>query len=220
MSSQHIQITDDLIGYVRAISPPEPEYLVRLRTETAKDPLARMQITPEQGLLLGILVRLLNARKTLEVGVFTGYSALSVARALPPDGRVIACDVSEQWTSIARRYWREAGLADKIDLRLRPALETLESLLAAGEAGTFDFAFLDADKTGYDAYYERALRLLRKGGLIAIDNVLWHGLVIDAAAQDEDTVALRTLNEKISRDPRVDVCVLPISDGLTLAVKR
>jgi caffeoyl-CoA O-methyltransferase len=165
-------------------------------------------------------MRLLGARMTLEVGVFTGYSSISVALALPAGGKIIACDVSEEWTSIARRYWVEAGVADKIDLRLRPAVETLDTLLAEGRAGSFDFAFIDADKSNYLNYYERCLELLRPGGLIAVDNVLWHGSVIDPAKQDEDTLAIRKFNLLVSEDERVWVSLLPLSDGLTLAMKR
>jgi len=169
MSSQHLQISDTLVDYIRAVSSPEPGFMVRLREETAKDPAGRMQISPELGNLLSLLVRLLGARRCIEVGVFTGYSSLSVARALPEDGRIIACDVSESWTAIARRYWREAGVESKIDLRLAPALETLDALIARGETGKFDFGFIDADKANYGAYYERLMRLIRPGGLIAID---------------------------------------------------
>src|SRR5437660_6229449 len=172
-----------------------------------------MQISPEQCQFMALLLHLIDARRTIEVGVFTGYSSLSVALALPDDGKVIACDVSEEWTSIARRYWREAGVANKIDLRLRPALETLDRLLADGRAGAFDFAFIDADKENYLNYYERCLRLVRPGGLIAIDNVLWHGDVIDPAKQDPDTRAIREFNERVSRDDRVWISMLPISDG-------
>ncbi len=220
MSFQHIQVTPPLLDYIRSVSAPEPDVLQRLREETAADPLAVMQISVEQGLLMGMLVRITGARRALEVGVFTGYSSISVARALPPDGTLIACDVSERWTSIARRYWKEAGVADKITLHLRPAIETLDELLAQGHAATFDFAFLDADKVSYDAYYERALQLLRPGGLIAIDNVLWSGRVIDPADQDEDTIALRALNAKLRTDSRVHVCLIPMGDGVTLVHKK
>ena len=166
------------------------------------------------------LVRMIGARKTLEVGTFTGYSALVVAMGLPDDGKIIACDVSEEWTSIGRRYWQEAGVAHKIDLRLQPAVATLDELIAAGESGSFDLAFIDADKANYDAYYERCMTLVRTGGVLAIDNVLWHGAVVDDARQDEDTVSIRALNLKVHGDPRVDMNLLPIGDGLTLAVKR
>jgi caffeoyl-CoA O-methyltransferase len=220
MSFQHIQLTEPLLQYVRSVSDPEPEYLARLREETARDPHARMQITVEQGALMGMLVRLLVARKALEVGVFTGYSSLSVARALPPDGRLIACDVSDEWTSIARRYWKEAGLDHKIELHLRPAIETLDELLATGHAGSFDFAFIDADKANYANYYERALQLIRPGGLIAVDNVLWHSRVIDPSIDDEDTRAIRAFNQALTTDPRVHHCLVPLGDGITLALKK
>ena len=167
-----------------------------------------------------LLVRLLGARQTLEVGTFTGYSALVVAEALPADGRVIACDVSEEWTSIGKPFWERAGVADRIELRLRPATETLDALIAEGRSGEFDFAFIDADKANYDAYYERCLRLVRVGGAIGIDNVLWGGRVVQQQANDEDTQAIRAVNQKVAADERVDVAMLPIGDGLTLAVKR
>ncbi len=220
MSFQHIHVDDALLAYIRSVAAPEPDYLARLREETARDPLARMQITVEQGLFLGMLVRLMGVRRALEVGVFTGYSSISVARALPGDGELIACDVSEHWTAIARRYWKEAGVEGKIRLHLRPAVETLDELLAQGHAGSFDFAFIDADKVNYGAYYERALQLLRPGGLIAVDNVLWHARVIDPNVNDEDTVAIRAFNRAMRDDDRVDQMLLPIGDGLTLARKR
>jgi caffeoyl-CoA O-methyltransferase len=182
-----------------------------------------MQISPEQGQLMGLLIQLLGARRTIEVGVFTGYSSISVALALPPDGRIVACDVSEEFTAIARRYWKTAGVAERIDLRLAPATATLDGLLREGKAGTFDFAFIDADKENYDAYYERSLQLLRKGGLIAIDNVLWDGKVADPAiadGKDVDTAAIRALNRKLVKDERVTLSMLPLADGLTLALKR
>jgi len=220
MSSQHLELSGELWEYIGRVSLREPDVLRRLREETAPLPMARMQISPEQGQFMGLLTRLLGARMTLEVGVFTGYSSISVALALPADGKIIACDVSEEWTSIARRYWVEAGVAHKIDLRLRPAVETLDALLAKGRAGSFDFAFIDADKSNYLNYYERCLELLRPGGLIAVDNVLWHGSVIDPAKQDEDTLAIRRFNLLVSEDERVWVSLLPLSDGLTLAMKR
>ena len=163
---------------------------------------------------------MLGARKTIEIGVFTGYSSLVVALALPEDGRVIACDINEEWTAVARRYWREAGVERKIDLRLRPALQTLDDLIALGQAGSFDFAFIDADKENYESYYERCLTLVRPGGLIAVDNVLWSGRVIDAADQDKDTRAIRAFNEKLKSDERVWLSLLPIRDGVTLACKK
>ncbi len=220
MSSTLTPVDEALIGYLRQVSLRDSDVFHRLRLETQPMELGRMQISPEQGQFMQLLVRMLGAKKTLEVGVFTGYSSLSVAVALPADGRIIACDVSEEWTSVARRYWAEAGVAHKIDLRLRPAKETLLALIAEGHAETFDFAFIDADKENYDAYYELSLSLLRPGGLIAVDNVLWHGRVIDPAMNDVDTVAIRALNEKLHKDQRVDVSMIPIGDGLYLARKR
>ncbi len=220
MSWKHLTLTDELWEYTSRVTLREPDLLRRLREETAADPMARMQISAEQGQFMALLVHLLGARRTLEVGVFTGYSSLSVALALPEDGQVIACDISEQWTSIARRYWREAGVARKITLRLGPALETLDALISEGQAGSFDFAFIDADKENYANYYERALTLVRPGGLIAIDNVLWNGRVIDQSSQDAETEAIRSLNERLLRDDRVWLSMLPIGDGLTLACKK
>ncbi len=220
MSIAHIQATPELVGYIRSVSHREPEYLARLRAETALDQWGRMRITPEVGHLLGLLAAAVGARRTIEVGVFTGYSSISVARALPEDGRIVACDVSEKWTSVARRYWRESGLEHKIDLRLAPALSTLDALLAGGEAGRFDFAFIDADKVNYAAYYDRVFELLRPGGLIAVDNTLWYGRVMDPAATDEETMALKAFNRKLADDVRVRLCVLPVGDGVTLAWKR
>lgn len=220
MSSRTLNVTDRLYDYLKTHSLRETEAQRRLRAETAKQPRAGMQISPEQGQFMALLIRLMGASKTLEIGVFTGYSTLCVALALPEGGRHVACDVSEEWTAIGRRYWQEAGVADKIDLRLAPAIATLDALLADGEAETFDFVFIDADKLSYDAYYERALRLVRPGGLIAIDNVLWSGSVADPSDQDDDTRAIRALNDKIHHDERVDMSLLPIGDGLTLALKR
>ena len=179
-----------------------------------------MQIGPDQGQLMQLLVQVLCAKKTLEVGVFTGYSALWVALGLPGDGRIVACDISEEYTAVARRYWKEAGMDKKIDLRLGPALETLDKLINAGQSGTFDFAFIDADKTNYENYYERSLQLLRAGGLIAIDNTIWSGRVADLNEQDKDTVAIRRLNEKLFSDERVTLSMLTVGDGLSLAMKR
>ena len=213
-------LPDDIERYVGDVITKETPVQKRLRAETAKLPMAGMQIGPDQGALLALLVRLIGAKRTIEIGTFTGYSALSVAQALPEGGKVIACDVSEEWTGIARRYWREAGLADRIDLRLGPAAQTLKALLEAGGAGSFDFAFIDADKSGYDAYYELCLQLVRPNGLIAVDNVLWSGAVVNAKKQDADTAALRALNLKIRDDARVDSALLTVGDGLTLARKR
>jgi caffeoyl-CoA O-methyltransferase len=215
-----LTITDALADYLRDVSLQEPEILQRLREETAAHPRAGMQITPEQGQFMVVLMRLLNARLTLEVGVFTGYSSLAVALALPADGKIIACDISSEYTATARKYWREAGVESKIDLRLAPGLKTMDALIAEGRAGTFDFAFIDADKENYANYYERALVLLRPGGLIAVDNVLWHGRVIDTEMNDADTLAIRAFNEKMHSDERVWHSMLPVGDGLTLAVKK
>jgi predicted O-methyltransferase YrrM len=220
MPRTHIQLTETLAEYLRQISLREPDVLRRLRDETAKLPHGGMQITPEQGQFMRLLVKLIGARKTFEVGVFTGYSSTSVALGLPADGRLIACDVSAEWTTIARRYWREAGVESRIDLRLGPALPTLNKLVADGEAGTFDFAFIDADKPTYRDYYERALVLVRIGGLIAIDNVLWSGRVTDPAYTDPDTQAIREFNTIVAADSRVMVSMLPIGDGLTLVLKN
>lgn len=220
MARRTLTLDDGLHDYVLAHSPREHPAQVALREATAAHRYAGMQISPEQGQLMALLVRLLAATRTIEIGVFTGYSALTVALALPPGGRVLACDISDEYTRIGRPYWAQAGVADRIDLRLAPALATLDAALAAGESGTYDFAFIDADKTGYDAYYERCLRLLRAGGLIAIDNVLWGGAVARAANGDADTAALQALNAKLHRDERVDMVLLPLGDGLTLARKR
>ena len=220
MSARTLTMTDLLYDYLLSVNRPLPDVFARLRAETLQLPMARMQISVEQGRFMELLTQLIQAKKVLEVGVFTGYSALVVAQALPEEGMLIACDVSEEWTSIGRRYWQEAGVAHKIDLRIAPALQTLDGLLADGHGGTFDFAFIDADKTNYDAYYERILQLLRPYGLIAIDNTLWGGQVADETVQDEDTVALRALNAKLRDDPRVSLSVLPVRDGLTLALKR
>lgn len=220
MSARTLSMTDELHHYMLSVSVQQTDVMRALRDETAKMSNGGMQISAEQGQFMALLMKILGAKRTLEVGVFTGYSALAVAQALPEDGRIIACDVSEEFTSVARRYWAEAGVAHKIDLRIGPALEALEKLLAAGESGTFDFAFIDADKVNYDAYYEAALKLVRPGGLVAIDNTLWSGKVADASAQDEATVVLRALNEKLHHDERVDVSLLPLGDGLTLARKK
>ncbi len=197
----------------------ESDLFRRLREETATRPNAVMQISADQGQFFALLIRVLNARKTLEIGVFTGYSSLAVALALPPDGKLVACDISEEYTAIARRYWQEAGVAGKIDLRIAPAAETLHALIKDGQEGTFDFAFIDADKTGYAEYFELCLRLLRPGGVIALDNMLQSGKVIDPAVNDKDTVAIRALNARLVGDTRVVVSLLPIADGVTLALK-
>ena len=220
MSKKTLGLDNQLYNYLLSNSLREPEVLRQLREETAKHPYATMQISPEQGQFMALLVQLLGAKKTLEVGVFTGYSSLCVALALPKDGKVIACDISEEYTAIGRRYWQAAGVADKIDLRIAPGLETLDKLLAEGIAGTFDFAFIDADKENYEGYYERSLQLIRQGGLIAIDNVLWGGSVANPEVQDSSTQAIRAFNQKLHQDQRVTLSMVPIADGLTLALKR
>lgn len=212
-------MTDKLLDYMKSVSVREPAILRRLREETASLPNAGMQVPPEHGQFLALLIQLMGARRTLEIGVFTGYSSLAVALALPNDGRILACDVSEEYTSMARRYWKEAGVDHMIELRIGPALETLRELIAQ-QQGQFDFAFIDADKANYEGYYECALELVRPGGLIAIDNVLWHGKVIDTEVNDADTVAIRALNKKLLGDSRVSLSMIPISDGLTLLLKR
>jgi predicted O-methyltransferase YrrM len=206
--------------YLRTVVARETPLLQRLRAETSPLPMGGMQIGADQGVLLAFLVRLLGVRNAIEVGTFTGYSSLCVAGALPAGGRLVCCDVSEEWTSIARRYWAEAGLADRIELHLRPAQITLAELLRDKGPGAFDFAFIDADKTGYDAYYEACLALVRTGGMIAIDNVLWGGSVADPTDRKPDTVALRSLTAKIRDDARVDACLLTVGDGVLLARKR
>jgi len=215
-----LPVTPDLADYIRNVSLREPDVLRRLREETASHPMVSMQISPEQGQFMALLVAMLNARRTLEIGVFTGYSSLAVALALPEDGRIVACDVSDEYTSIARRYWREAGVERKIDLRLRPAVQTLDDLIALGQGGGFDFAFIDADKANYANYYERCLTLIRPGGLIAVDNVLWSGKVVDTSVDDEDTQAIRAFNLKLKSDDRIWLSMLPIRDGVTLACKK
>lgn len=221
MSNRTIQVTDLLHDYLIAQSLREHPLLERLRAETAALPMARMQISPEQGQFMSLLLKLLGARRTIEVGVFTGYSTLIAAQAIPADGLVLACDVSEEWTAIGRRYWQEAGVADRIDLRLAPAQETLDRILNQPEqAGSFDFAFIDADKGGYSGYYEACLTLLRPGGLIAVDNVLWGGSVADPENSKPDTLAIREFNAFVHRDERVDLSLVPIGDGLTLARKK
>lgn len=217
MSNRSIGLAEDLHAYLLSVGVREPEVLRALREETAELPRASMQIAPEEGAALAMLVRLMGARRILEVGTFTGYSSTAMALALPAGGQIVCCDVSEEWTDIARRAWARAGVADRVELHLRPALDTLDDLLAADQAGTFDLAFIDADKGNYGSYYERALRLVRRGGLIAIDNVLWSGRVADPSVTDDDTEAIRELNALIATDDRVDVAMLPIADGLMLA---
>jgi predicted O-methyltransferase YrrM len=218
--TEDLTIGNPLWEYMRRVTLREPALLQRLREETAGYPNSNFQISAEQGQFMGLLMHLMGARRTIEVGVYTGYSALAVALALPDDGRIIACDINEEWTSVGRRYWREAGVAGKIDLRLGPALATLDGLIASGHANQFDFVFIDADKTNYANYYERALVLLRRGGLIGVDNVLWYGRVIDASFNDADTRAIREFNERILNDDRVWLSMLAVRDGLTLACKK
>jgi predicted O-methyltransferase YrrM len=220
--SRQINLTDDLLAYMHKVSLREAEPLRRLREETAGMPHAGMQISPDQGQFMALLVRLIGARNCLEIGTFTGYSSLAVALALPPEGRIVCCDVSQEYTEVARRAWASAGVADKIELLIAPARTTLDKLRAAGAGrrGSFDFAFIDADKENYDHYYEASLELVRPGGLVAIDNVLWSGAVADSKRQDGDTKALRALNRKLRDDERIALSMLPIGDGLTLARVR
>jgi predicted O-methyltransferase YrrM len=219
MSARTLSLTDPVHQYLLQHSLREPPVLARLRAVTAALPNANMQISPEQGQLMQLLVRLIGARRCIEIGTFTGYSSLAVALALPQDGTLIACDVNSDWTKLASQFWREAGVESRIDLRLQPALRTLDEL-ARTEAGGFDFAFVDADKGSYVAYYEKLIGLLRPGGLIAVDNTLWGGQVADPADESADTVALRAFNDHVHRDERVDVSLVPIGDGLTLLRKR
>jgi len=217
VSNGSIGLDEALNDYLVSAGVREPAVLAELRRTTAELPNANMQIAPEEGALLAMLVQLLPARRILEIGTFTGYSSTAMALAQPPEGQVVCCDVSKEWTDIARRAWTDAGVGDRVTLHLGPAVQTLDGLLAADEAGTYDLAFIDADKENYDNYYERALRLVRAGGLIAIDNVLWSGRVADPTEHDESTDAIRALNAKIAADERVDVVMLPVADGLTLA---
>lgn len=220
MSNQTLGLPEHLRQYVLAHGVREHPAQAALREATRTHPRAMMQISPEQGQFMALLVKLIGAVRAIEVGVFTGYSALSVALALPANGRILACDISEEFTSIGQPFWRDANVADKIDLRIGPATDTLDQCLKNGEQGQYDFAFIDADKPNYDAYYERCLTLLRPGGLIAIDNTLWSGRVADApATHDADTAALHALNVKLASDTRVEISMLPVSDGLTLARK-
>ena len=220
MSNRTIQLDDRTYEYLLAHSLREDPRLAALRAETASHPKVNMQIAPEQGQFMQMLVRLSGARRAIEVGVFTGYSSLAVTLAMPPDGRLLALDVSEEYTAVARRHWQAAGVADRIELVLAPAAATLDARLAAGEAGRYDFAFIDADKTAYLGYYERLLKLLRPGGLIVVDNTLWHGEVANPRNRETDTVAIREFNDFLHQDPRIDLALLPVGDGLTLARLR
>ena len=219
MTTRTLPLDDRLMDYVLAHSAREHPAQTALRDATRQHPHAGMQIAPDQGQLMALLVKLIGARRTIEIGVFTGYSALTVALALPPDGRVLACDVSDEYTRIGKPFWQQAGVADTIELVLGPALATLDARLARGEAGRYDFAFIDADKSNYDGYYERCLQLVRSGGLIAFDNTLWSGAVA-RPAKDADTRALQALNDKLHADDRVDSALLTVGDGLTLARRR
>ena len=220
MSNRTLPLDERLYAYLLTHSLREPESLAKLRAETASHPRVNMQIAPEQGQFMQLLAQLLGVRRAIEVGVFTGYSSLAVALVLPPDGHLLACDVSEEFTAIARRHWQAAGVAHKIELVLAPAAVTLDARLAAGEADSYDFAFIDADKTAYLGYYERLMRLIRPGGLIAVDNTLWGGAVANPAEREPDTVALREFNDHLLADPRIDLSLVPIGDGLTLARRR
>lgn len=220
MSRSRLRIDEALDDYLAALLPGEPGVLARLREETSQLRYAEMQIGRDQARFMTLLLRCLQAQNTIEVGVFTGYSTLITALALPQDGRIVACDIHREWTEIAQRYWREADVADKIDLRIGPAADTLQAMIADGESEAYDFAFIDADKTGYDGYYEACLALLRPGGVIAIDNALWGGSVADPATKSEDARAIRALNEKVSSDLRVEAYLAPVGDGMHLAWKK
>ncbi|MBS00862.1 MAG: SAM-dependent methyltransferase [Candidatus Marinimicrobia bacterium] len=220
MSNQTISITDSIYKYLCENSLREDEVLSSLRAYTYRMQQRNMQISPEQGQFMQLLIKLMGAKNTIEIGVFTGYSSLCVALALPLDGKIIACDISTKYNDIAEKYWKDANVRDKIDLRIGPALDTLQKLIDKGLSNTFDFSFIDADKINYDNYYELCLKLLRPGGLIAIDNVLWSGDVVDERINDIDTESIRSLNKKIYIDKRVDISILPIGDGLTLALKK
>jgi predicted O-methyltransferase YrrM len=220
MGKRTLQLDENLYGYLLAVSSREAPILKQLRDETDKLAEAGMQISPDQGQFMALLLELLGARRVLEIGTFTGYSALVMAMALPENGKIVCCDKSDEWTSIARRYWKEAGVDNRIELRLGSALDTLDALIDAGNENSFDFAFIDADKVNYSNYFERSLVLLKQGGLIAVDNVLWGGSVINPEKQDEDTRAIRAFNEQLKDDSRVDISLVPIGDGLTLARKK
>ena len=222
MSTRTLNLTDNLYSYVLKQGVREHPVLKKVRqwTQDNQSSNMSMQISPEQGQFMGLLTKLTGARKALEVGVFTGYSSLAVSMAMPGDGQLIACDISEEYTTAAKRFWQEAGVSHKIDLRIAPAAETLKQLVDDGHSNTFDMAFIDADKTGYDTYYELTLQLLKSGGWMMIDNVLWSGAVADSGQTDPETLALRSLNEKIVKDDRVEMALLPVSDGVTLVMKN
>lgn len=220
MESKFTTMDEQLYNYLLSVSLKEPDVLTRLREETARDPMAILQIPPDQGQLMALLVKLMGAKRILEIGTYMGFSALSMALALPDNGYLLTCDINQDWTDVARRYWEKAGVADRIELRIAPALETMNALLAEGQEQSFDLIFIDADKPNYCAYYEAGLRLLRCGGLVILDNVLWKGRVADEREQDPDTVALRAINTLIYQDQRVDASIIPIGDGMTIARKR
>lgn len=220
MTVNMLKMTPELHTYMLNVSLREDEILQQLKEHTLNMPNSGMLLAPEQGQFLSFLLKLMNAKRTLEVGVFTGYSTLWTALALPADGQIVACDVNADWTAIGRKHWEAAGVSHKIDLRLAPATETLTTLLESGQAGRFDFAFIDADKTNYSRYYSLCMQLLRPGGLIAFDNVLWDGNIINPAQVDADTISLREINQMVHADPAVDVSLVPIGDGLLLARKR
>jgi predicted O-methyltransferase YrrM len=220
MTKQTWGLDASLYDYYQAITFREPEILKELRQATSQLPMANMQIAPEQGQFMALLVQLTGARKILEIGVFTGYSSLAMALALPPQGRVLGCEISAEYAAIARQFWQKAGVSEKIDVLLGPAVTSLEQLLANGEQESFDLAFIDANKSDYDQYYELSLQLVRTGGLILIDNVLWYGKVADETVQDKATQSIRHLNAKLHQDPRISLCLVPIGDGLTLALKH
>ncbi len=220
MTNKTITLTDQLYEYILNNSLREPALLQELREETALDEMAQMQISPEQGQFMALLLKLMGACNTLEIGVYTGYSSLVTALALPKDGKVIACDTNKEWTQIAKRYWQKAGVSKKIDLRISPASQTLATLLAEGRSESFDFAFIDADKEAYSDYFEYCLQLIKPGGLICIDNVLWSGFVVDETSNDPDTQAIRAFNKHLHQDKRVEISMVPIADGLTLARKK
>ena len=220
MSSRSIELTDNIYTYLLENSLRENLHCTNLRAETALLEMSRMQISPEQGQFMALLVEIIGAKKAIEVGVFTGYSSLCVALAMPDDAHIVACDINLEWTSIAQKYWKRAGVSHKIDLRLAPALDTLQQLIDSGASGSFDIAFVDADKGNYVQYYELCLTLLRSGGILMVDNVLWGGDVANSDITDTDTEAIRELNRKIHQDPRISLSMLPLGDGLTVVRKR
>lgn len=220
MANCSIALNEKLYGYLLDTGLREPELLQRLRLATEREELSVMRSAPEQGQLMAMLIKLMGAKRILEVGTYTGYATLWMAMALPDDGEIITCDLSDEWTSVGTRFWSEAGVADKITLHLRPAIETLDSLIVQGQSGVFDFIFIDADKENYSVYYEASLRLLRSGGLMVIDNVLWGGSVIDDANQNSSTVAIRAFNRALKSDSRIEINMLPVADGITLVMKK